>query len=73
MVCGSGDESAVLSDHAEEALELLDGSRRLEGPDRVDAVWKRGDAVFVEVISEEFQRGFPEDALLPVCREPVCP
>ena len=46
---GSGDESAVVTDHAEEALELLDGSRRLEGPDLVDAVGQRGDAAFVQV------------------------
>ena len=51
MLGGFRDESAIVVDHPEEALELLDGRGRGNGANRFDAFGHRRNTGFVDRVS----------------------
>ena len=63
VVCGPGDETAVVVDHPQEPLQLLDrrGLRKIS--DGGDSLRQRRYAVLVHVIPKEFEGIFSQHAL----------
>ena len=59
---GATDVAPVVPHHTEESLEFLDGGGSFGGPDCLDFVGERNDAVLVDVEPKEVEFADAEDA-----------